>query len=89
VRTCIRWTFICSAILWLATPTHSQSLGSAGTVEGSVVDQSRAAVAKAEVNIYNAVSGYSQLVLSGPDGAFQLLNIRPDQYHLEIKALAF
>jgi hypothetical protein len=89
VRTCIRWTFICSAILWLAVPTRSQSLVNAGTIEGSVVNPSSATVAKAEVNIHDAVSGYLQSVLSGLGGEFQLVNIPPGQCDLEIKALAF
>jgi hypothetical protein len=89
VKTCIRWAIIFVALLWLAAPTRSQSLGNAGTIEGSVVDQSGAAIAKAEVNIHNAVSGYSQSVLSGPDGTFQLVNIPPNQYHLEVKAPGF
>jgi len=89
VKTCIRWTFIFGAILCLAAPTHTQSLGNAGTVEGSVVDQSGAAVTKAEVSIHNTVSGYSQSVLSRGDGTFQLVNIPPSQYHFEIKAQAF
>ena len=41
-----------SAILFLAAPTRSQSLGNAGTVEGFVADPSGAAIAKAEVNIH-------------------------------------
>ena len=89
MKTCIRWVLILGTLLWLAAPTHSQSLGNAGTVEGSVVDQSSAAIAKAEVKIHNAVSGYSQTVLSGPDGAFQLVNVPPSQYHVEIKASGF
>jgi hypothetical protein len=87
VKTCIRWALIFGALLWLAAPARSQSLGNAGTIEGSVVDQSGAAIGKAEVNLHNTVSGYSQSVLSGPDGAFKLVNIPPSQYHLEIKAL--
>jgi len=89
VKNCIRWALACGAVLWFAFPARSQSLGNAGTVEGSVVDPSGAVVVKAEVNIHNAVSGYSQSVLSGPDGAFQLVNIPPSQYHLEIRAQGF
>jgi hypothetical protein len=89
VKTCIRWALIFSALLWLAAPTRSQSLGNAGTIEGSVIDQSGAAIAKAEINIHNTVSGYSQFVVTGPDGAFQLVNIPPSQYHLEVKASGF
>ena len=89
MKTCIRWAFILNALFWVATPTRSQSLGNAGTIEGSILDQSGAAISKAEVSIHNAVSGYSQSVVTGPEGAFQLVNIPPGPYHLEVKASGF
>ncbi|HWZ30714.1 MAG TPA: TonB-dependent receptor [Bryobacteraceae bacterium] len=89
MRTCIRFALVFGASLWLAAPTRSQSLGNTGTVEGSIFDPSGAAVAKADVNLHNPVSGYSQSAISGPDGGFQLSNIPPGQYHLEIKAEGF
>lgn len=65
------------------------SLGNAGTVDGSVVDQSGAAIPKAEVQIHNPVSGYSQSTISAIDGSFHLVNIPRNQYHLEFKASGF
>ena len=88
MRTCVRWAFIISSIFSLAAPARSQSLGNAGTVDGSVVDQSGAAIPKAEIQIHNPVSGYSQSTISANDGSLHLVNIPPNQYHLEIKASA-
>ena len=89
MRTCVRWIFIISSLLSLAAIARSQSLGNAGTVDGSAVDQSGAAIPKAEVQIHNPVSGYSQSTISANDGSFQLVNIPPNQYRLEIKASGF
>ena len=67
----------------------AQSLGNAGTIEGTVVDPSGAVVAKAEVTLHNVVSGYTQSVVSGPDGGFRLTNIPPNPYRLDVKAPGF
>jgi hypothetical protein len=89
MRTCVRWASIISSTFFLAAPARSQSLGNAGTVDGSVVDQSGAAIPKAEIEIHNPVSGYSQSTISANDGSFHLLNIPPNHYHLEIEATGF
>ena len=47
MRTCVRWAFIISSTFFLAIPARSQSLGYADTVDGSVVNQSGAAIATA------------------------------------------
>ena len=66
-----------------------QSLGNAGTVEGTVVDPSGAAVAKAVVAIHNPLTGYSQVTTSAQDGSFRLVNLPPNPYHLEVTASGF
>jgi hypothetical protein len=73
----------------IASGLLAQSLGNAGTITGTVLDPTGAAVAKAEVTIHNAVSGYMQTVVSGPDGSFRLSNIPPNPYQLEVKAPGF
>src|SRR5438132_3317982 len=70
-------------------PAFGQSLGNAGTIEGSVIDPSGAAVAKATVTIHNAVTGYTRSVLSATDGTFRFSNIPPNPYHLEVAAPGF
>src|SRR5207302_5225391 len=67
----------------------AQSLGNAGTIEGTVVDPSGAAVAHARVSIHNAVTGYSQATMTASDGSFRLSNIPPNPYHLEAAASGF
>jgi len=66
-----------------------QSLGNAGTIEGVVLDPSGAAVARAVVSIHNPLSDYRQSTTTASDGSFRLVNIPPNQYHLEVRASGF
>ncbi len=75
--------------LGLVRQVPAQSLGNAGTIEGTVVDPSGAAVAKAAVTIRNAVSGYNQAATSASDGTFRFSNIPPNPYHIEVTAPGF
>src|ERR1019366_4996366 len=86
--------FLALAFLWLTflnltDPAAAQSLGNAGTIEGMVTDPSGGAVAKAQVRLHDAVTGYSQAAESGSDGSFRLTNIPPNPYHLEVTASGF
>jgi hypothetical protein len=89
-------TFHKPLLVWLVVPVflasgiaYAQSLGNAGTVKGMVVDPSGAVVGGAQVRITNPVTGYSQTAKSGSDGTFQLSNLPPNPYHLEITAEGF
>ena len=73
----------------LSAVSYGQSLGNAGTIEGSVVDPSGAAVARAQIVLRNVVSGYSQSTMSAADGSFRLVNIPGNPYHLEVTASGF
>jgi hypothetical protein len=83
---------LAALVLLSCYPTQrvfGQSLGNAGTIDGTVVDQSGGAVAKAAVSLHNPVTGYNQMAMSGPDGVFRLSNIPPGRYHLEVTASGF
>jgi hypothetical protein len=73
----------------LTVGAFAQSLGNAGTVQGTVTDPSGAAIPNAQVTIHNAITGYSQTVLSATDGSFRLSNLPPNPYHLEVAASGF
>src|SRR2546427_526093 len=66
-----------------------QSLGNAGTIKGTVLDPSGAAVPGAVISVRNPVTGYSQETTSAADGTFQLSNLPPNPYHLEVQAKGF
>ena len=73
----------------MTRPVFGQSLGNAGTIEGTVLDPSGAAVPKATVTIRNGVSGYNQSTATGSDGAFRLVNIPANPYQLAVTASGF
>src|ERR1035437_2809210 len=66
-----------------------QSLGNAGTIAGVVADPAGATVVKAVVTIHNPISDYKQSTTTASDGSFRLVNIPPNQYHLEVRASSF
>ncbi len=77
------------SIFLVSSIVYAQSLGNAGTVKGTVLDPSGAVVAGALIRVANPVTGYSQTATSGSDGTFQLSNLPPNPYHLEITAAGF
>src|SRR5262245_28674809 len=77
------------AFLVTFQPARAQSLGNAGTIEGTVTDSSGAVVPKAEVHIRNPLSNYSRSVLTGSDGTFRFTSVPPNPYHLEVTAPGF
>jgi hypothetical protein len=72
-----------------ALSLRAQSLGNAGTIEGTVTDPAGATVPNATVSLSNSVSGYRQSVTTAMDGSFRLVNIPPNPYHLEVTAAGF
>jgi hypothetical protein len=83
------FALLCLLFASLADRAAAQSLGNAGTIEGIVTDPSGAVVARAQVTLHNALTGYSQSAETGPDGSFRFSNIPPNPYHLEVKAAGF
>ncbi len=85
-------TFLVFALLGLTLPviTDAQSAGgNAGTVRGSVLDPSGAAVAGATVEIQNPVSHYSKTTQTDSQGNFEFLNVQFNNYHLTASAPGF
>ena len=83
------YVIVCNLFILSAPVARAQSLGNAGTIEGSVTDQTGASIPGAMVVLRNAVSGYSQSATSATDGSFRLTNIPPNPYHLQITAAGF
>jgi Carboxypeptidase regulatory-like domain/TonB-dependent Receptor Plug Domain len=74
----------------LATLSYAQSRsGNAGTVRGTVLDPSAAAIAGATVEIQNPVSHYDKSVRTDTNGIFEFDNIPFNNYHLSVSASGF
>jgi hypothetical protein len=79
--------FICSVII--STLSFAQSVGSAGTIQGKVIDSTGAVIPNASVEISNPVSGYKRSAVSDGTGSYVFRNIPPNTYHLVAKAQGF
>ena len=66
-----------------------QSLGNAGTIQGTVKDATGGVVPQATVRIHNPVSGYQQSATTDASGNFRLTNIPPNSYHLDVSSPGF
>src|SRR5437879_13372730 len=58
--------------------------GSAGSIRGTVVDQTGGVVPDAVVEIHHPISGYRQTTKTDASGEFLFLNIPSNPYHLSI-----
>jgi hypothetical protein len=77
-------------LLALAVPARAQSTSAnSGTVRGSVVDPTGAAVKGASVAIQNPVSHYTQTAITDDQGKFELDNVPFNNYHLTVTTSGF
>lgn len=71
------------------TAIFAQSLGHAGTVEGTVTDSSGAVLPDAKVTLTNRVTNYLQNTTTDSTGVFRYNNVPPNTYHLDVSAPNF
>ncbi|OLE52526.1 MAG: TonB-dependent receptor [Acidobacteria bacterium 13_1_20CM_3_53_8] len=81
--------FSLAAVLIFSASIFAQSLGTAGTVSGVVVDPNGAVVPSATVTISNPVTGYQRTAQTGTDGAFRFNDVPPNNYALSVSAANF
>ena len=76
-------------LLLLASSSYAQSTGNAGTISGTVLDPSGAAISGATVEIRHPVSQYSRSTQTDSQGHFQFDNAPYNNYHLSVVASGF
>ena len=73
----------------VAVVLTSAQVGGSGTIQGTVVDPSGAAIAGATVEIDNPVSQYDQTVKTDSQGTFTFHNVPLNNYHMASTAPGF
>lgn len=76
-------------IFIFAAGVFAQSLGTAGSISGTVSDPNGAVVAGASVTLSNALTGYTRKVATEADGSYRFTDIPPNNYSLKIVADGF
>ncbi len=68
---------------------YAQSVGTAGTIEGTILDPSGALVPSANVTLSNDFMNYSVTSVTDERGRFYFSNIPPNTYHLVVTTASF
>jgi len=84
-----RASAIVTCLLWCGSGALLRAQANSGTVRGSVLDPSGAAIVGASVQIQNPVSHYDKTVQTDSQGKFQLDNLPYNNYHLTAAASGF
>src|ERR1700723_3855647 len=82
----VRWAAIA---VFAASFASAQSVGNSGSLNGTVLDQTGAVVARAKVEVRNPVSGFDRSTTTDDDGKFAFTNIPFNPYHLIVTAPGF
>src|ERR1700733_5808354 len=84
-----RASAILTCLLWCGYGAILRAQANSGTVRGTVLDPSGAAIVGASVEIQNPVSYYDKTVQTDSQGRFQLDNIPLNNYHLTASVSGF
>ena len=82
---CIRC--LCAAFLLSTMPLSAQQVS--GRMSGSVTDASGSFITGADVKIVSEATGQSRDTKSGNDGSFEITNLQPGNYRVEISQTGF
>jgi Carboxypeptidase regulatory-like domain/TonB-dependent Receptor Plug Domain len=92
MTTSYSWRFAALTMLVLLViiaTAGAQAVGNFGSIRGTVLDPTGAAVAGATVEIRNPVSGYDRSTTTDKAGTFEFTNIPFNPYHLTVSAEGF
>ena len=83
------WEFLFSVVLVFTTSLSLHGQSTFGTVDGSVIDSSGAAVAAAQVTLTNLGTQEKRVQPTGNEGLYQFVNVAPGHYRLDIEKAGF
>jgi hypothetical protein len=86
----VRSSFLFFVLALIFSPClFAQANGNAGTVSGTVTDQTGAVIPGATIELRNPVSGYDRTTQSDATGAYEFTNIPFNNYHAEASMKGF
>lgn len=88
MKSLIKTLLLLSALTGFTVQSPSQSITS-GSVEGTITDQSGAALPGARVTLANLNTNTSQRTITGGDGRYRFSFVTPGTYRLTVSASAF
>ena len=83
------WALLFSAVLVITTSVSLYGQSTYGTVDGSVLDSSGAAISDAQVTLTNKGTQEKRVQNTGAEGLFQFVNVFSGQYRLDIEKAGF
>ncbi|MEO8071735.1 MAG: TonB-dependent receptor [Acidobacteriota bacterium] len=84
-----RFVLLAIAILSLPLLTLAQSLGTAGTITGTVTDPNNAVVSGATVTISNSVTGFLRTTTTDSAGAYRFIDVPFNNFTVRTEANGF
>lgn len=85
----VLWLYVVAGLILLSLPRTSKAQLNSGTIIGTIMDPSGAAVPGAKVRILNPVSSFASEATSGPDGTFRIANVPFASYHMTVSVPGF
>jgi len=82
-------TLLLSLVLVVTTSLSLHGQSTFGTVDGTVLDSSGAAIAGAQVTLTNTGTQEKRTQPTGAEGLYQFVNVRPGQYRLDVEKAGF
>ena len=81
---CVLFALIVCLSLIAVTGARAQSSGTAGSVDGTVLDPDGKAIVGASVELHNVVSGFDGKTTTNDQGHFRFSNVPFNPYHLTV-----
>ncbi len=88
-RFALRLALLLSITTIFSLTISAQSLGSAGTISGTVSDANGAIIPNANVTISNPITKYTRTATTNADGSYRFNDVPPNSYQLTFTASGF
>ncbi|HEY4048437.1 MAG TPA: carboxypeptidase-like regulatory domain-containing protein, partial [Acidobacteriaceae bacterium] len=83
------WFPILATVLFLGCCFPARGQSTFGSISGSVLDASGAALSSAQVTLTNTATGAKETFTTGADGLYSFVNLNPGTYVLDVEKTGF